>query len=114
MLLEEPQHALPGILRCLLVITPPCIVEKRMLCAGIDLDIVRDVVAVEHNVQFLRAWGREILVRVWADNRAEASHGLQGTRIHRVVWRNRSQPIIRAGPGDGETATHAVTNCPDS
>src|SRR5258708_13896410 len=98
MLLEEPQHALPGILRCLLVITPPWIVEKRMLCAGIDLDIVRDVVAVEFNVQFLRVRGCKILVGVRADDRAETGHALQRARIHRAVWPNPLQPTTLHAP----------------
>ena len=47
----------------------------------------------------LRVRSCKILVRVRADDRAEAGYGLQRARIHRVVWRNHLQPIIRAGRG---------------
>src|SRR4029077_6019273 len=47
---EERQHTGPRVRRGLLVVRTPAIVEERVRCAGIDLDVTRDLVAIESSI----------------------------------------------------------------
>src|SRR5581483_4938193 len=106
MFLKKCHDPLPGVLRCRLVVITPLIVEERVLRARIDFDIVRDVIAIQFYIKLLSLCCRKIFVRIGANDGAEAGDSLQWTRIRAIVRSNGLEPIVGAGPGDGESAAH--------
>src|SRR5579883_66132 len=109
---EKCQYALPCIFRRFGMVVPTLIVEEGVLAVGIDFDVMGDVVLIEGAVQFLALRGGEVSVRVGADDGAEARDRAKRARVAAIEGRDGFEPLIGAGPGDGEAAAHAETDGP--
>src|SRR6266516_7419100 len=107
-LTEKAQDALPGVARRRLGVGGTLIVEERVPRVWIDLDVVRNVIAVQRGVQLLARQGGEVLAGIRTDDGTDARDGFEWTRIPSVVRGDGLEPVILTGPGDGETAAHTV------
>src|SRR5450759_1477938 len=75
--------------------------------AGVDLDVMRDVVPVELFIERASCVGGAILPRVEADHGPTSLGHLQRARVGAVEGRDGLETRVGAGPGNGEPTTHA-------
>src|SRR5262245_14163937 len=85
-----------------------------MVRAGIDLDVMRNLVTFQLDVEFLAHAFAEISLRVWANYRPQARNGFQRVGIRAVIRRNGVQAFVGGGPGNDEAAAHAEANRTDT
>src|SRR5258706_6155976 len=101
MFFEEGHDTLPGVLGCYGVVVADLVVEDRVLGAGVDFDVVGDVVLVQKGVEFLALGRGEVFAGVRADDRAYTGHGCEGAWVRTVEGGDGLEAIIVTGPGSG-------------
>src|SRR3954471_13507935 len=112
MLLEERQRPAPGVLARRRVVPAPLVVEERVPRPRINLYIVLHALPVQLGVQLARMGGREVVAGIRAHERAGPRHRRQGPGVDGVIRRHHAQPVVRAGPGDGQAPSHAKSYRP--
>src|SRR5260370_32497287 len=103
MLAEEGHDSVPGILRGCLVVRAALSVEERMARAGIDLDVVIDLVLVESLVEGTAGAGGEVLLGVRAYDRTRSLHHVDRPWVGGVERGDRFEPVVGAGPCNRES-----------
>src|SRR5260370_4042722 len=107
MLAEEGHDSVPGILRSCCVVRATLSVEERMARAGIDLDVVIDLVLVEGLVEGTAGAGGEVLLGVRAYDRTRSPDHFDRPWVGGVEGRDPFEAVVGAGPPHGESTGHA-------
>src|SRR2546426_11237911 len=98
---------MPRIIGGFYVVCAARVVEERMPGVGIDLDVVRDLLAGQGLVDRASCPCGEIVFRIGAHYRAQSFHDLERPRIDAVERSDRLEAWVGASPRDREASAHA-------
>src|SRR5260370_13416972 len=88
--------------------------EERVAGAGIDLDVVIDLVLVEGLVEGTAGAGGEVLLGVRAHDRTRSLDRGDRPWVGGVEGRDRFEPVVGASPRHRESTPHAEADRADA